>query len=654
MNDKPLQIYKEDNLYIYERVVKPILKFIDTEKSDNLTIAVTGKWGIGKTSAINILKKELYNNNRVIIEFEPILEGKQDLKDIIEVFYLKLYSLLSKTIRDNSFNEVFTNVLKSLAALAIEGTNVGIPPISFNIAKKVKKIQKIWKNNEIQLVSQQLNSINELLKKHELEIIIIIDEIDRLPAINILNILMFTRILENIEQAKSLICFDYEKVITKLRTCPSFPLNEYHQAEEYLDKLFYIRFHIIHYTNDLMKFTLSYLKNSNLAQKLKYDFHILESIVKFLETPRQIKKWIKLINLNKDLLMAKSYEKDNIPFIIILAVCTKHPLVHDNISNNTLDILYQKSNGMLELYLSEKYNIRNKNIDYNSSEILIESMGFETSQTDINITSIKIPDHEAYSLLNKVFFRGGIRNSLLALFIYGVTDKHAIDIFYNYFDGDTDKAIKKLLSENNSFIVSEIHHTLVNLNARPKTKARIKYLNDLWNKNHTINPYTLNLYYHIILSVLYMHDLKDIFNDASFPLLAECVINILKVYNLNIKNKFNLSLFNFDKKLSEQYKIDQLVFNDKKISEFKDQDIKNLIDTFTLKCNKIFSDNKSWANYDIDTLYEFIITYAYLTPKNISFNTLIDNLNNFAEHNKKTSKTINKIISELESIYNLK
>ncbi|OGT31217.1 MAG: hypothetical protein A3E87_04875 [Gammaproteobacteria bacterium RIFCSPHIGHO2_12_FULL_35_23] len=248
--DQAITKKSEDKLYVKARVVDKIFNFISNDQINSLTVAITGEWGSGKTSAMNLLANALNeSHNNVVLTFEPLLEGRFGVTEVLELFYLKLYAALSK--KNPEVDSIFKKLLGSLGAIVFTGTklSIDIPTIGeagIDFGEKYQKILDIWKKHDVKSFQQQTAQLNEFLQNKKLKIFIFIDEIDRLPPEHIISFLMFARILETFENLICIVGVDYDQVIQSLMASSTYSLNSYERAKSYIDKLFHAQFHIHH------------------------------------------------------------------------------------------------------------------------------------------------------------------------------------------------------------------------------------------------------------------------------------------------------------------------------------------------------------------------------------------------------------------------
>ncbi|AUH73824.1 P-loop NTPase fold protein [Legionella sainthelensi] len=192
LSEKPILKADQDELQIELRIVAKIVNLLSDFSeisSESFTLAISGEWGVGKTSALNLLKNKLDKKRFIHISFDPFLSGNLEILNLIEEFYLKLY----KELISSSVKEAIKKGLKSLLVLSrckIDA-NMEIPgaPISvkgsYNWSDNVDELIKIWEDNPPKELSEQLDLLNKVLGRHRKKIVLTIDEIDSdLPSKN--------------------------------------------------------------------------------------------------------------------------------------------------------------------------------------------------------------------------------------------------------------------------------------------------------------------------------------------------------------------------------------------------------------------------------------------------------------------------------------
>ncbi len=549
---------------------------------------------------MNLLKKELEKcpNNKVI-SFEPLLEGRFEIIEILELFYLKLCSSIKE--KHHKSNPILKKLLNSLAAISFAGSKFSIKGIiDIDVDDKYDKLIEIWQRNEIMDFSSQTKELNKFFINENLRIFIFIDELDRLPASHIANFLAFARILETFERLFCIVGFDYGQVVKSLIASSDNSKNNYERAKSYLDKLFQARFHIHHEQSVLYRLVRKGLDHidENIFKRISSHAPLaakcdIVEIADYLNTPRQIKKWLICIESNK--VLVTSYPEELMEFLMLSSVFIKHPIVIENVAKHTLPML-NYSTSILRLYIERRYGYelgeelgeeREKEI----YKILISSTGIrhnsctqEKNNGFDGIIKENIIDPVGFGFAEKAIPK--LKQSFLSLFIYGYTDEYKARLYYNYFE-NTEEAINWIIENYNADdkVLADIERTLIGQQGHPKDPVPIELLNELWCKGGD------DFYmYHprIVLFILTNHPIKKVISLANLGLLEAYLYNILTSFNVrNINGTYDINRFRPMKDpdyinyswIGDQ-ELGRIKFSEKKFDSFEKEDIVKLLGLF--------------------------------------------------------------------------
>lgn len=178
-----------ENLYNVITQYSPKRKFV---------ISLEGKWGSGKTTILNILKKKLKDENKDIIvidDFDPwsyndqcsLFRGMFDI--LLRESGIKYSISKSREIVDNLYNALFNDSnKKKIKALGIYNTD--------NL-KQVTKIKKM---------------MNKYLEANNKRVVFIIDNIDRINKENINLLFKLVNNIFDLEYVTYILSFDDEQI----------------------------------------------------------------------------------------------------------------------------------------------------------------------------------------------------------------------------------------------------------------------------------------------------------------------------------------------------------------------------------------------------------------------------------------------------------
>lgn len=159
-----------------------------------LVFGVDGPWGVGKTSFINLAERywERAADKVIVCRFEPLRYASEpDLAD-------RLIRDLSAAIQSEVFAPEFrpaasrySRLIKGKADLSFLGFKLSLEPSQ-------------------ETVDDLLDDIDEVLRRIGRRVIVVIDDLDRLDAKTVNNVLFATRRTFKLSQATYVLCYDTE------------------------------------------------------------------------------------------------------------------------------------------------------------------------------------------------------------------------------------------------------------------------------------------------------------------------------------------------------------------------------------------------------------------------------------------------------------
>lgn len=281
LEDNDAKISTNRNEYATQLVAR--LQKTDT-KEHAFAVGVVGTWGHGKSSFLNMIKKELQNES-IIINFNPWYSNSKD--QIIADFFDTLKGGLSKynPALSKSFSE-YANALSD----AID---------SKPIAKFTKIIQFWNKNSDLKDLYDKVS--NEICKIDK-RIYIFIDDLDRLEKSEIMEVLRLIRNTASFKNTIFIVGYDREYIIDSIIS------HGLTSANQYLEKIFSVEVTLPVYEKNIIVSELLLLinvgeKNPHLHYINKFinkiDIYSNEPIItKFLYNLRDVKRFVNIFTLN--------------------------------------------------------------------------------------------------------------------------------------------------------------------------------------------------------------------------------------------------------------------------------------------------------------------------------------------------------------------
>lgn len=210
-------------------VINQLYAAITKSKPDNrFVISLEGKWGSGKTTILNNVKKKLVENNQnilIIDEFDPWSYCDQ------EILFLNMFDIILK---------------KSGYKYSVLSTKIMIENISDNIfgsKEKTKLVKGFFKqNNKINDLKQK---INNYLKTTDKRVVFFIDNIDRTESENIILLFKIIGNVLNFERITYVLSFDDEQVRRVF-------INNFSLDYQYLKKVIQMQIRVPQFDKNLL------------------------------------------------------------------------------------------------------------------------------------------------------------------------------------------------------------------------------------------------------------------------------------------------------------------------------------------------------------------------------------------------------------------
>lgn len=243
--DSPINSHSED---IYKRtqfaelLSKKIQSELENKNAGALAIGINGTWGSGKTSFSNLVKEKIIPENRIVIEFNPWRSSSH--KKIIEDFFELLISELQK------FNPSLSKAVNSYASTL---TKIDENIITRSVETITEYIFEPLNKNE------SYDKINDAIAHLKKQIIIFVDDLDRLDMKEIIEVLRLIRNTANFNNVVYLVSYDKEYVLEAVKD-----FNPYNY-KSFLEKIFQFEFLLPGFDNAIIRNELKDILNKGFS-----------------------------------------------------------------------------------------------------------------------------------------------------------------------------------------------------------------------------------------------------------------------------------------------------------------------------------------------------------------------------------------------------
>lgn len=227
--DSPLS-KSDPDLLNREKVVQQVCKRIQNTANRDVSFAigVTSEWGNGKTSFLNLIERHLDKNKRVIIHYNPWLNSDRKSST------LSFFDEMSAALR--AYDSSLSNDILKYAKLLID-SSAGKYANLFNACLSLDGIPTL---------RERFEEINDAIKRTRLQIIVFIDDIDRLYDSEILEVLSLIRNSANFSNTIFIVAYDRNYLVAALKK-----VNNYH-PHAYLEKIFQLELPLPQYEKSVL------------------------------------------------------------------------------------------------------------------------------------------------------------------------------------------------------------------------------------------------------------------------------------------------------------------------------------------------------------------------------------------------------------------
>ncbi|MEK6615833.1 MAG: P-loop NTPase fold protein [Bacteroidota bacterium] len=320
-DDEPLGENKNDELG-YSKYAETLATKIKSSHFDKaFAIGVNGKWGLGKTSFIDLLKRKI-GSDLIIVDFNPW--NSHTPKAIIQDFF-------------ETIQEAIRPYHSSLARLLVFYAD---KLVALNDNKVTKSIQtSVAAFTGYESLSSLFKDINDALKKINKKIIIFIDDLDRLDTEEIVEVIRLIRNTANFHNTFFIVAYDRNYIVKALHQH-----NPYNH-EQFLEKIFQIEVTLPYFKKDIFRHKLAEKLKKAFPESLHEKIH--EEIIgspsvtpqylnDWLESMRDVTRLANSLSLNLKKLDGEVVLND---FIRLEVLRFKFPAVYELLFKNPGDFL---------------------------------------------------------------------------------------------------------------------------------------------------------------------------------------------------------------------------------------------------------------------------------------------------------------------------
>lgn len=338
-DDSPLDGDKGDlfGRLPYAKKIADVLANLD--KDSSYVVGLYSKWGYGKTSTINMIKKSLENISDVeILDLEPwnYSSDKELAANLLYELMDKL-GILPKTKQAKGFfrrkSQAISGAISQVSSSASFKPNDNVTIGAGNIAGTTLLLINLLSSTRG--YKSQRQEIEKTLQENGKHLVVFIDDIDRLDSEKILNVFKLVKSVANIRGVTYFLSFDEQIVADSI----SESLPKKQGGKEYVDKIIQIpivlplidRSDLDKYVDEKIEGVLSQNRIRVEEDEWRDLQLVYQQAKQKLDTPRSVNRF------SNSLLFAIPLIKDEVNIVDLVSIellRVTYPELYERIRNN--------------------------------------------------------------------------------------------------------------------------------------------------------------------------------------------------------------------------------------------------------------------------------------------------------------------------------
>ena len=348
-SDLPINGRNEDKFTFSPFAKKVVAHIFKEEQPESLVVGLSGRWGSGKTSLLNLIEEELTGitvNEKQIITLRYVPWRVEDRKTLLSNFLPLLIEKIEEEVekspsKSSEFSDLIQSVKKYVKALenagpALKAVAKILSAFGYSFVEKglelIGDVNSALDSEKIPDIEQLHRSAYKALGELKLPIVVMIDDIDRLEPSEIVDLLRLVRATAQLPYITFIVAYDQKHVISAVEEI----LNV--DGQEFLEKFVQLPI-AVPLVNQLKlnMFLIEYLqlldyRDKELHRSIEKQNRPISEIIDIIDltaainTPRDVFRTLNTVNFR----ISSKVEGLNFETVIYMSVIqAKFPLIFE-------------------------------------------------------------------------------------------------------------------------------------------------------------------------------------------------------------------------------------------------------------------------------------------------------------------------------------
>ncbi|KFG91759.1 putative P-loop ATPase [Sphingobium herbicidovorans NBRC 16415] len=304
--DRPIERQNDDALdrgALVESLIRSLVRDevdpngrVTARRARGYVVGLTGSWGLGKSSILNLLKLKLSSMDRVIVcLFNPWLFNGRD--ELLRGFFSELRDAMGRSSTESArgmvaaLDQYWGAIdLAAHASAAFIDLHGGGGAATTGWTKWKDRLRAAIKKPADRSPQQERRSLEKKLKESNSAIVVLVDELDRVEDEEVRAVAQLIKAIGDIKGVSYLVAYDPKRVTEALGR------GDHKRGEAYLEKIVQYPIPLRPlFANDVQLLVDSALRSHGLQlskAEEKHEQDILAMLIKLIETPRDVKRLI--------------------------------------------------------------------------------------------------------------------------------------------------------------------------------------------------------------------------------------------------------------------------------------------------------------------------------------------------------------------------